>query len=131
PRRLRHPQILADLDMKGEGCRAAGGKQQVAAERRLIPGDRDRLANRTLARGEMPPLVELTVIRQEHLGDDAEQRAMVNDDAAIVETPLQPERRTDDKNREELAARTNQSIELAHDPVEHCVLKQKIVDRIG
>src|SRR5207253_7732370 len=98
---------------------AAGGKQQIAPEWRLMPGDRDRPANRTLARSEMPPLVELTVIRQKHLGDDAEQRAMVNDNAAIVEVRLQPERRTDDKRREELAARADQPIELLHDTVEH------------
>src|SRR5207253_10046429 len=105
---------------------AAGGKQQIAPEWRLMPGDRDRLANRALARSEMPPLVELTVIRQKQLGDDAEQRAMVNDNAAIVEMPLQPQRRTDDKRREELAARTDQSVELLHDPVENRVLKQEI-----
>src|ERR1700730_16893902 len=117
--------------MKGERRVAAGGKQQIAAEWRLMPGDRDRPADDALARGEMPPLVELAVVRQKHLGDDAEQRPVVNDDAAIVEMPLQPERRTDGKNREQLTARTNQSIELPHDPVEHCVLKQEIVDRVG
>src|ERR1700730_349182 len=112
--------------MKGERRVAAGGKQQIAAEWRLMPGDRDRPADDALARGEMPPLVELAVVRQEHLGDDAEQRAMVNDDAAIVEMPLERERRADDKSREELAARSDQAIELPHDPVEHCVLKQEI-----
>src|SRR6202040_3528190 len=86
---------------------------------------------RARARSEMPPLVELAVIRQEHLGDDTEQRAMVNDNAAIVEVPLQPQRRTDDKRREELAAPANPPIELLNDPVEHRVLKQEIVDRIG
>ena len=74
--------------MKGERRVAAGGEQQIDAEGRLMPGDRDRLPKHPLARGEVSPLVEFAIVRQKYLGDDAEQRAAVDDDAAIVETPL-------------------------------------------
>src|SRR5947208_2976432 len=117
--------------MEGETGLAAGGKEQIAAEGCLVTGDNDRPAEDPVARGEVPSLVELTVIRQKHLGDHAKQRAAVNDDAAIVEMPVRPERRPDDKSREEVPGRTDQPIDLPRHLVEYGVLKQEIVDRIG
>src|SRR5207237_6537336 len=90
--RLRHPQIFTDLDMKAEGVRTARREQEIDAERRLLSGERHRRATHALARGKMPALVELTVIRQEHLWYDAEQPAAMERDAGIIEAspPAQP-----------------------------------------
>ena len=79
----------------------------------------------------MPPFIEFAVIRQKHLGHDAEQASAMDDDAAIVEMPAVPQRRADDKHREEVAACREQPIDLPLDLVEHGVLEQQIVDRIG
>ena len=111
-RRLRHPQILADLDMKGKAGVAAGGEQKIAAERRFMAGDHDRLAGHPFARGEVPALVEFAVIWQKHLGNDAEEFTEVDRHAAIIEVPAGPEGRPDDKHREEFPAGTDQPIDL-------------------
>ena len=108
-----------------------GGEQEIAAKGRLVPGDCDRLTDDVLSRGEVPALIEFAVVRQKHLGDDAEQPSAMDDDAAIVEMPAVPQRRPDDKDREEVAAGGDQPVELALHLVEHRVLEQQIVDRIG
>ncbi len=130
-RRVRHPQILADLNVEGE-CRVSlSGEQQIAAKGRFVSGYFDRLADDVLAGGELPPLVKFPVIRQIDLGHDAEQRSAMDDHAAIVEMSPVTQRRPDDKDREEVAACGDQSIELPLHFVEHRVLEQQIIDRIG
>ncbi len=130
-RRRRHPQILANLDMKRETSRAAGGKQQIDAERRHVPGHRDRAVAHALARGEMAPLVEFAVVRQEHLRHHPEQLPAMDDEAAIVEMPPGAQRRADDEQRRQLFAGGNQPVDLGGHGIEHGILKQQIVDRIG
>ena len=130
-RRPRHPQILADLDVKGETRSTGGGEQQVRAERGVVPGDGDRPAGDADARGEMPALVELAVIRQKNLWHDAEQLAAMDRDRAVVKLPMRAQRRADDKHREPVPAGLDQTIDLGLDRVEQRILKQQIVDRIG
>ena len=115
-RRLRHPQILADLDVKGEARRAAGGEQQVAAERRLAPGERDRPAGDAFARGEMPALVEFAVIRQKDLRDDPEQLPAMDHRPRNCRDARRAQRRADGKDRETVAARADQPVELRSRP---------------
>jgi len=79
----------------------------------------------------MPTLVKLAIVRQKNFRDDTQKHATMDDDAAIIEVPLRPERCPDDKNREELGTRADQPIDLPHHLVEHRVLEQEIVDRIG
>jgi hypothetical protein len=79
----------------------------------------------------MPPLVEFAVIRQEHLRHDTEQPAAMDRDAAIVEPSPPTQRRADDKDRKHFLAGGGQPLELRGDRVEHRVLKQQVVDRIG
>ena len=79
----------------------------------------------------MPALVELAVIRQEHLWHDAEQPAAMDRDAAIIETPPPAKRRADDKHRVQLFAGGDKPRDLRDHGIEHRVLKQQIVDRIG
>ncbi len=52
-------------------------------------------------------------------------------DAAIVEMPAVPQRRADDKDREEVATGRDQPLQLPLHFVEHRVLKQQIIDRIS
>ena len=110
--------------MKGEFVGTTGGEQQIGAERRLLPGERDRRVAQPFARGEMPPLVELAIIRQEHLRHDAEQPAAVDRDAAIVKPAAPAQWRTDDKDRRQLLAGRDEARDLSGDRLEHRVLKQ-------
>ncbi len=79
----------------------------------------------------MPPLVKFAVIRQKHLGNDAEQPTPVDHRAAIIEMPAVPQRRPDDEHRQEIPARIDQPVDLPRRLVEHRILKQQIVDCIG
>ena len=117
--------------MKGETRLPAGGKQQIGAERGVMPGERDRPAGDALARGEMPALVEFAVVRQKDFRDDAEHAPAMDRDRAVVELPMRAQWRADDKHRKAFAARLQQAVDLALDRVEQRVLKQQIVDRIG
>src|SRR5271165_7649316 len=116
---MRHPKILADLDVEREPRPALGREQQIAAKGSLAPSDLDRLIGDILSGGEMPALIEFAVIGQEHLGDGAEQPPAMNDHAAIVEVSSVPQWRPGDKDGEKLAAGRNQSVELALHFVEH------------
>ncbi len=84
-----------------------------------------------LAGGELPALVKFAVIRQIDLRHDAQQHSAMDDHAAIVEVSPVTQRRPDDKDREEVAAGRDQAIELPLHFVEHRVLEQQIIDRIG
>ncbi len=130
-RRMRHPQILADLDMERERRVSPSGEQQISAEGRFVSGYFDRLTDDVLAGGELPPLVKFPVIRQIDLGHDAEQLSAMDDDAAIVEVSAVTQRRPDGKDREEVATGGDQSIELPLHFVEQRVLEQQIIDGIG
>ena len=116
-------------NVNGGGTRCR--EDQVGAERRLVPGDGDRSAAHALAGGEMPPLVEFAVIRQEDFRHDPEHMAAVDRDRAIVEPPLPPQRRPDDKDRTQVFACRDQPLDLRLYRIEHRVLEQQIVDRIG
>ena len=130
-RRLRHPKVLADLDVKNEFVGTASGKQQIDAERRLLSGEGHHCVAHPFARSEMPPFVKLPVIRQKHLRHDAEQSAAMNDDAAIIKPSAPAQRRADDKDRTQFLAGGQQASDLPDHRVEHSILKQQIVDRIG
>ena len=117
--------------MKGETRSTGGGKQQVCAEWDLVPGHRDRPAGDADARGEMPALVELAVIRQKNLWHDAKQLAAMDRNPAVVKLPMGAQRRADDKHREPVPAGLDEAIDLGFDRVEQRILKQQIVDRIG
>ena len=79
----------------------------------------------------MPPLVEFAVIRQKYFRHDPEHMAAVDRDRAIVEPPLPPQRRADDEDRTQVFACRDQPLDLRLDRIEHRVLEQQIVDRIG
>jgi len=55
----------------------------------------------------------------------------MNGDAAIVEMPAVPQRRPDDKDREEVATGRDQPLQLPLHLVEHRILEQQIIDRIS
>ncbi len=55
----------------------------------------------------------------------------MDDHAAIVKVPAVTQRRPDGKDREEVTAGGDQPVELPLYFVEHRILEQQIIDRIG
>jgi hypothetical protein len=117
--------------MEGKTRGTIGGEQQVGAERRMMARHRDRTATYPFPRRKMPPLVELAVVRQKYLRHHAEQLAAMDHEAAIVEPPFPAQWRPDHKHRQKLLAGGDQPLNLAGHGIEHRVLEQEIVDRIG
>ena len=117
--------------MEGEGRVALGGEEKIGAEGRFDACHRDRRAGDAGTGGEMPPLVELAIVRQKDLRHGAEQHAPMDDDAAIEEASRMPQRRADDRDGIELAARREQPLDLAFDLVEKRVLEQQILDCVS
>ncbi len=79
----------------------------------------------------MTALVELAVIGQMHLRDDAEQPAAMDGKRAIVKPPGVAQRRTDEDERHQSLRGANQPIDCADDTVMDGALQEKIVDRIA
>ncbi len=79
----------------------------------------------------MPALVEFAVVRQKDLGHHAQHPAAMDRHGAIIELTLHPQRRADDEHRKPLPAGIDEPRELALDRVEHRVLEQEIIDRVG
>ena len=112
---------------------SVGREQQIGAERRgRAPPIADRLAAVPVARGEMPLLVELAVVRQVDLRHDAEQPAAVDGERAVVEPaadgaaarrPAAPAAGPADP--------ATQRVDGVLDRVEQRVLQQQVVDRVA
>src|SRR5947209_1938201 len=110
---------------------SSGAEQEVDAERRLAARNLDAAAMNCRPGGEMPPLVELAVIRQISLGDDAENLAPVDDEGRIVELAVPAERRSDDEQREKFLRGFDQLRDAALDRPQQRILEQQVLDRIG
>ncbi len=117
--------------MKGESGLAASSEQQISAKRCVVTGNRQYLPGNALARHKMAALVKFAVVGEINFWHDAENAPAVNDDRAIVEVAAPAQRRSDDKNRQALAARQRQSADFTFDRVKQGILKQQIVDCIG
>ena len=130
-RRNRNPDILADFDGQPEIGKIARLEDQIDAERRFETGKRDRLLHDLDAGGEMPPFVELTIIRQIGFRHDAEQRAAMDHQRAIVEPRAPAHRRPDDNDRHQRAGCLQEMNSRLLDGGQKRILMQQIVDRIG
>ena len=114
--RQRHPDILADLDVEGEQYRAVRAEEKVGAEGRLMAGDRQRAAAQSDARREMPPFIELAIVRQVALRHRAEDLASVYHNRRIEEPAFPAQRRPDDQHRVEVAEAATISATAASTP---------------
>ena len=131
PRRVRDPEVLADLDADHEAGHVIGGKQQVGAERRIDAGDADRLADEAEAGGEVSLLVELPIVRQEALRDRPEQPAALDGERAIVDPVAPAQGRADQEQRAEAGGGGDHPLRRGLDRVEQRLLQQQVLDRVG
>src|SRR5579863_9236788 len=93
--------------------------------------DRDLLALRHLAGGKVTALVELAIIGQMYLWDDAEQTAAMNGQRTIVKTSSMAQRRADEDERQQSFGGANQPIDRAGKAVLHGPLEDKIIERVA
>ena len=129
-RRDRHPQVLAHLDVHDEAGHVGGSEEQVGPEGHPVAGDLDRLAALVVTGGEVAPLVELAVGREVGLRGDPDDRAVVDDDRAVVEPRAPLERRADDDDGPQPGGRLCDPCDGVVDRVEEGVLQQEVVDGI-
>ena len=130
-RRHRDEHVLADLHPYGQAGHVGGGEQQVGAERHVLPGDPDRLADDAVAGRELPTLVELAVRRQMNLGHDAKHRPPVQDDCGVEQAVPLPQRGPHDDHRQQVRGRRGQ---LAQRNLHRCqqrLLPQQVVDGVA
>ena len=100
--RDRHPQVLADLDVEHEPGLCRHSEEKPAAERdAALVAQVDRVSGRRVPGRELTPLVELPVVRQVRLRDDAEHPAPTDHDRAVVEQVVDLDRHADHGGKRE------------------------------
>ena len=92
--RIRHPEILTDLNADFELRQALAGKEQSRPKRQPLPEERHQ--NRGFkARRKVAALVKLAVIRNVKLRHKTEQLPLLKDRDRIVKSVLKCKRQTD------------------------------------
>ncbi len=129
-RRHRHEHVLADLDADGQARNVRRRKQQVGAERGLLPRDHDLQSGDAASRGELAPLVELAVVGQMDLRDDAEDRPPVDHDGGVEQARPVPQWGTRDDHRQQVGAGPNDGVEPLVHGVKNDVLPEQILDGV-
>ena len=130
-RRGGGPVILADFGVEYEVGEVGRGEDQVGAERRLLPGDRDRQPGQPVAAREPALLVIFAVVGQECLGHHAQHATARDRDRAIVEAPGAWQRRADQQHRGELRARRDHLGQRGLGRGVCCRLQVEVVDGVG
>jgi hypothetical protein len=95
-RRRRHPKVFADLHAEHEPVGILRGEEAVRPEGDDGPEDANFAAPRGRGAGEPSALVKLLVIRNERLGDEAEELAPVDHRRAIEELVANDKWKSDD-----------------------------------
>ena len=97
--RIGRPEILTDLDAKGEPRQIVRGEDQISTERYLTGATADRQADAFAAMREPALFVIFAIVGQEALGYHAEQFAPRDDQRAIVDPAIAAQRRPEDQHR--------------------------------
>ena len=96
--RDRCPQILADLGGQHKGRHLLAGKQQVGADQRFLPGQRDAL-RRTHTGDEVALFVKFAIVGQVHFRHKAQQFTVAEYCRAVVELAVVAYRQPDEDNK--------------------------------
>ena len=103
-RRQRSPQILAHLGREAKLRHLRAAKQQLRAERHLLPGK----AQRAHAGGcgvELPLFVKLAVVRQVRFRHQTQQLPVADDGGAVIELAVHRDRQAHECDKVEPRAR--------------------------
>ena len=129
----RNPHVLADLDVNPEIRDVGGGEDQVVSHRDQLPpaGDVDGGRQVVRARGEVTFLVELPVVGEVGLRDDAPHLAAVDHHGAVVEPVAQHHGGSDGEQRPEFRALPAQPGHGLVDGVQQRIVQQQVVDGVA
>ena len=130
-RRDRHPHVLADLDVQRSPGTSSASKIRSGPNGTSSPAEPIQESPPVVARGEVPPLVELAVGRQVGLGRDAEHPAPVHDHRAVEHPGAVHERRPHDDDRQQVGGRCGQLLDGRLDLGQQGVLEQQVVDGVA
>ena len=108
--------------MKPEALEVARLEDQVVAEWHPITQEGHLAAHRIAARGELPFLVILAVIRQVGLGHQPQHLPAINHDRAVEQLGLEHQRRAHHQHRRQPGARLDQLRDGGLARVQQCVL---------
>ena len=96
-----------------------------------MPAEGDVAAIAAVAGGEVPPLVELAVIRQVHLGHDAQKPPPVNGEGRVVEAAQVTHRSPNEQKRHEIHGAGHDAFDGPFHGLEQGVLLQQVLDRVA
>ena len=102
--RQRGPQVLAYLGREAKLRHLRAAKQQLRAERHLLPGEVQRA--HAGGRGvELPLFIKLAVVWQVCFRHQTQQLPMADDGGAVIELAVHSDRQTHERNEIKLRAR--------------------------
>ena len=131
-RRIRHPQILADLHAEGEQRLLVALKNGIGDERnpaRLAVRGLDQHVFHTAERvggDKMALLVELRVVRNVRFRDERQHIACVHDSRDVVQLALDAQRQTDDDDGGNLFAFAADGFECLQRALEQRFLQKQV-----
>ena len=131
-RRIRHPQILADLYAEGEQRLLVALKNGIGDERnpaRLAVRGLDQHVFHTaerVGRDKMALLVELRVVRNVRFRDERQYIACVHDSCDVVQLALDAQRQTDDDDGGNLFAFAADGFERLQRALEQRFLQKQV-----
>ena len=130
-RRIGRPEILANLDAKGEALQIARCKDLISAKGHVAPCQLDRQPDAIAPMAEMALFIKLAVIGQIALGDHAQNLPARDHNRAIVNAGIAAERCTDHQHRPELFRCRAHFLNRRFSACEHRLLQMQIINRIS
>ena len=116
------------------GYVASGGmcrlENQIVAKRYGLVHERDLLTDCMACGAELPSLIELTVIGQISLGNNAQHATAVDDDRTVEQTVFESQRRPDQKYGRQIPTGMHDLSYASEDSVQQGILLEQIVDCI-
>ena len=116
-----HPHILAQLN---SDCGAVARAEEHVAERHLLPTERDGIARGIKSRDEVALFIELVVIWQIALRDNAHEFAVLERGGAVEEPAAHAHRESDYHERADIGTFKNESAERGLRAFDEPVLRE-------
>ncbi len=126
-RRDRHPEVLADLDRHREVVEVVGGEEEVGPERHGVVEQRDGVDGGLASGAEMTLLVELAVVRQVALRDDAEHLPAVQHRGDVEQLVMNLQRKPHDQHRRQCRRRRAHVIQRVQRRFDQRLLVEEIL----
>ncbi len=130
-RRIRHPEVLAELCRHYERRQRIAAEELVCAEGHILEACHVDAGDRGRTRREVPSLIELVVGRKEALRDDAEEVAGVQGSGAVVELPIDSQGHADEDQGIEILSRLRDLGEPLLGVPQQRLLQEQVLAGVG